>query len=74
MTRKRTQSPSLYGLIESSRLNATPVDVVETGTVRMALVLDLIATALEAFPEAREALVAAIELRLGKNPATRILP
>jgi hypothetical protein len=74
MLRKRTQTTSLYGLVESSRLNATPVDVVETGTVRIALVLDLIATSLEGYPEARQALVGAIELRLGKNPATRILP
>ena len=74
MPRRKTRTPLLYGLMDSSRLNATPVEVIETGTVRLALILDLIATALEPYPDARQALSDAIALRLSNNPDTRILP
>lgn len=74
MPRKKTTSPLMYGLMDSSRLTATKLEVTETGTVRLGLVLDLIANALEPYPEARLALSDAITLRLSKSPETRILP
>lgn len=74
MARKKLIAPRFYGLLESSPLNATPAAVVETGTVRMALILDLIADALKPYPEARQAMCAAIAARLSASPETRILP
>lgn len=74
MPRKKSIAPQMYGLIDSSRLTATPVEVVETGTVRLGLVLEIIATALEDYPEARLRLAEAFASRVGTNPLTRILP
>lgn len=74
MPRKKSITPQMYGLIDSSRLTATPVEVVETGTVRLGLVLEIIATALEDYPEARLRLAEAFAARVGTNPLTRILP
>ncbi len=73
MARKRSLAPQFYGILESSRLNATPVEVVETGTVRLSLILDVLADALANFPEARQAVCAAISDRLSSNRETRIL-
>lgn len=57
-----------------SSLEANPVELAETGTVRMGLILEVIGKALENYPEAREALCAAIAERLGSSQETRIQP
>lgn len=74
MTRKKTNPPQIYAILDSSRLDASPIEVTESGTVRMALILDLIAESLEPFPEALHAVSTAIATRLGSSPDTRILP
>lgn len=74
MARKKTNPPQIYAILDSSRLDASPVEVTESGTVRMALIFDLIAIALEPFPDALMALSEAIATRLGSSPDTRILP
>ena len=70
MARKK----AAYGILESAPIHATPVEIVETGTVRMALILDLLADALRPYPEAKHAISEAIAARLGASPETRILP
>ncbi len=70
MARKK----SVYGILESAPIQANPVEVAETGTVRMALILDLLAEALRPYPEAKHAISEAIAARLSASPETRILP
>lgn len=74
MARKKSTAPRFYGLLESSPLHATALEVAETGTVRMALILDLIDEALKPYPEAKQAICGAIATRLSASPETRILP
>ena len=74
MACKKTNPPQIYAVLDSSRLSASPVEVAESGTVRMALILDLIAESLEPFPDALHAVSEAIATRLGSSPDTRILP
>ncbi|MCX6611863.1 MAG: hypothetical protein NTW74_13540 [Acidobacteria bacterium] len=70
MARKK----GVYGILESAPIHATPAEVVETGTVRMALILELLSEALQPYPEAKQAISEAIAARLGASPETRILP
>jgi len=58
----------------SSKLIASPVEVAETGTVRIGAVLDVISKALEDYPEARLAVSSTILSELGAISETRILP
>jgi hypothetical protein len=74
MASKKTIRPRVYGILESAPINATPVEVAETGTVRMALILDLLAEALRPYPDARLAISEAIAERLSASAETRILP
>jgi len=74
MPRKRTLSPQSYRLLESSNVSATTVQVVETGTVRMGLLLEVISEALHEYPDAKLAISETIAKRLGTDPETRILP
>ncbi len=74
MPRKKVNVPRAYGILSSSPIHATPVEVVETGTVRMALILDLLAETLRPYPEAKHAISEAIAARLGASAETRILP
>jgi hypothetical protein len=67
-------APHFYGLLDAAAIDASRVEVAETGIVRMGLILEVIGKALEPYPEAREALCAAIAERLGSSPETRILP
>jgi len=74
MPRKKLTVPRVYGILASSPIHATPVEIAETGTVRMALILDLLAETLRPYPEAKHAISEAIAARLGVSPQTRILP
>ena len=74
MPRKKAIVPRAYGILESSPIHATPVEVIESGTVRLALILDLLAETLRPYPEAKQAISEAIAARLGASPETRILP
>lgn len=74
MPRKKSDTPYFYRTVASSRLTASPVEISESGNVRLGLLLEAIAEALHEFPEAQLALTNAIAVRLGANPETRILP
>jgi hypothetical protein len=74
MPRKKTQSPHLYRLFESAPLQATPLEVEESGTVRLGLVLEVLTEALLDFPEASKAVTELIETRIGVDPGIKVLP
>jgi hypothetical protein len=74
MARKKAQSPHLYRLFESAPLQATPLEVEESGTVRLGLVLEVLTEALLEFPEARKAVSKSIEAKIGVDPRIKVLP
>ena len=76
MSLKTTTSthPSPYSNTNSTKVNATPTEVAEEGTIRMALLLDTLDQALKDFPGAAHAVSGAILEKLGANPTTRITP
>ncbi len=63
-----------YGNTSSTNLDSTPVDVAESGTVRMAVLLDALDEALKDIPGAAHQVSAALLKKLGANPGTRITP
>ena len=71
---KATSRPDFYTNMHSTNLHATPTEVAEEGTVRMALLLDTLEAALKDFPGAALAVSGAILEKLGANPNTRIMP
>lgn len=73
-TIKVNSNPSYYTNINSTNIHATPTEVAEEGTVRMALLLDTLDLALKDFPGAAHAVSGAILEKLGANPTTRITP
>ncbi|MBZ2183781.1 MAG: hypothetical protein K7J46_03650 [Bryobacter sp.] len=60
-------------MLPSPALPAPPEQLVESGSVRLGHLLEVIAGALEPYPEARQALTTAIRDRLGAQPETRVL-
>lgn len=73
MSKRKTHSVGLYGCLDIPPLTAPPQELAEAGTVRLAQVLDVIAAALEEYPEARLAVSAAIAEKLGGGPQTKVL-
>ena len=71
---KTSPNPSPYSNRNSTNVHATPTEVAEQGTVRMALLLDTIDLALKDFPGAAHTVSGAILEKLGANPNTRITP
>lgn len=55
-------------------LDATHADVADSGTVRMAVLLDALEEALKDIPGAAHQVSAALLEKLGANPITRITP
>jgi hypothetical protein len=74
MPRKKSPLPRIYAIVESAPLNASTVDIAETGTARLGQLLEAIQRGLANFPEARAAVVNEITSTVGANPDTRILP
>jgi hypothetical protein len=73
MARRKSPAPRLYGLLPAPSLLAPPEQLVESGSVRLGQLLEILAEALEPYPEARQALTTAIRERLGAQPETRVL-
>ncbi len=71
---KANSRPDFYNNRNSTNIHATPTEVAEEGTVRMALLLDTIDLALKDFPGAAHTVSGAILEKLGANPNTRITP
>lgn len=68
MTRKSKKiAPHFYGLLDVSSLEANPVEVAETGKVRMGLILEVIGKALENYPEALETNLEQEKLKIAAN-------
>lgn len=74
MPRKSKETPSPYANVASANLDATSVEVAESGTVRMALLLDALNEALKEIPGAAHTVSIALLAKLGANPDTRIMP
>ncbi len=72
--RKASTLRNFYNNRNSTNIHATPTEVAEEGTVRMALLLDTIDLALKDFPGAAHTVSVAILEKLGANPNTRITP
>jgi hypothetical protein len=73
MARRKSPAPRLYGLLPSPALLSAPEQLVESGSVRLGHLLDIIDSALEPYPEASQALTTAIRERLDAQPETRVL-